>query len=35
MARLNPNDLRSLINKDQRFQRAAAIIRDSWEDLML
>jgi hypothetical protein len=32
---LNPVDLRSFINKDQRYQRAAALVADKWEDLLL
>jgi hypothetical protein len=32
---LNPTDLRSFINKDQRFERAAALVQDRWEALLL
>lgn len=32
---LNPIDLRSFINKDRRYERAEALIKGSWEDLLL
>ena len=32
---LNPIDLRSFINKDRRYERAEALIKGAWEDLLL
>lgn len=32
---LNPIDLRSFINKDHRYERAEALIKGAWEDLLL
>ena len=32
---LNPIDLRSFINKDRRYERAEALIKVAWEDLLL
>ena len=31
----NPIDLRSFINKDRRYERAEALIKGAWEDLLL
>lgn len=33
--KLQPNDLRSFINKDMRFKRAEAVLKDEWESLLL
>lgn len=32
---LNPIDLRSFINRDRRYERAEALIKGAWEDLLL
>lgn len=32
---LNPVDLRSFINKDRRYERAEALIKGAWEELLL
>lgn len=32
---LEPNDLRSVINQDQTYQRARALIQNKWDDLLL
>ncbi|MDF7626349.1 hypothetical protein PUF88_00335 [Lactobacillaceae bacterium L1_55_11] len=32
---LNPNDLRSISHKDERYQRAIAILNDDWPQLLL
>ncbi|WP_294974480.1 hypothetical protein [uncultured Leuconostoc sp.] len=33
--KLQPNELRSFINKDSRFKRAEALLNDDWESLLL
>lgn len=32
---LSPRDLKSLINKDDRFKRAEALLQNHWESLLL